>query len=107
MERALTVIGNLYRKFQALDVAPRPLGVLPTTPIPPPTFPALNILLISLPLENTMEAPQESDAQRRARERRERRQAKIASQGASRLEAITSLSGRPAPAVENGRTSTS
>ncbi|KAF4544571.1 Sad1 interacting factor 1 protein [Lasiodiplodia theobromae] len=48
-----------------------------------------------------MEAPQESDAQRRARERRERRQAKIASQGASRLEAITSLSGRPAPAVED------
>ncbi|KAK7704745.1 hypothetical protein SLS57_010369 [Botryosphaeria dothidea] len=48
-----------------------------------------------------MEAPQESDAQRRARERRERRQAKIAAQGASRLEAITSLSGRPAPAVED------
>ncbi|OJD31845.1 sad1 interacting factor 1 protein [Diplodia corticola] len=48
-----------------------------------------------------MEAPQESDAQRRARERRERRQAKIASQGSSRLEAITSLSGRPAPAVED------
>ncbi|KAL1648849.1 hypothetical protein SLS58_002029 [Diplodia intermedia] len=48
-----------------------------------------------------METPQESDAQRRARERRERRQAKIASQGSSRLEAITSLSGRPAPAVED------
>ncbi|KAK8165498.1 hypothetical protein BKA80DRAFT_219207 [Phyllosticta citrichinensis] len=47
-----------------------------------------------------MESPEESPAQRQARLRRERRQAKINSQGASRLEAITSLSGRPAPAPE-------
>ncbi|KAF2141228.1 uncharacterized protein K452DRAFT_309018 [Aplosporella prunicola CBS 121167] len=42
----------------------------------------------------------ETPTQRQARERRERRQAKIQAQGASRLEAITSLSGRPAPAPE-------
>ncbi|KAK8247344.1 hypothetical protein HDK90DRAFT_39386 [Phyllosticta capitalensis] len=47
-----------------------------------------------------MESPEESPAQRQARLRREKRQAKINSQGASRLDAITSLSGRPAPAPE-------
>ncbi|KAF2089890.1 hypothetical protein K490DRAFT_62767 [Saccharata proteae CBS 121410] len=44
---------------------------------------------------------EESDAQRQARLRRERRAAKIQAGGASRLEAITSLSGRPAPAPED------
>lgn len=45
----------------------------------------------------------ESDAQRQARLRRERRNAKLQAGGSERLNKITSLSGRPA-AAEAGQT---
>ena len=43
----------------------------------------------------------ESPAQRQARQRREKRNAKIQAEGNDRLAKITGLSGRPAPAVED------
>ncbi|KAF1812643.1 hypothetical protein P152DRAFT_449353 [Eremomyces bilateralis CBS 781.70] len=49
------------------------------------------------------EAKKTMSAQEQARLRRERRNAKIAAGGASRLAAITSLSGRPAPEPEEAR----
>ncbi|KAF1345517.1 hypothetical protein BDV97DRAFT_385212 [Delphinella strobiligena] len=45
---------------------------------------------------------EESPAQRQARLRREKRNARIASEGNDRLAKITQLSGRPAPAPEDG-----
>jgi hypothetical protein len=42
----------------------------------------------------------ESPAQRAARQRREKRNAKIQTEGSDRLARITQLSGRPAPAPE-------
>ncbi|KAF2154234.1 hypothetical protein K461DRAFT_267281 [Myriangium duriaei CBS 260.36] len=44
---------------------------------------------------------EESPAQRQARLRREKRNARITSEGTDRLAKITGVSGRPAPAVEN------
>ncbi|GAM84609.1 hypothetical protein ANO11243_026050 [Dothideomycetidae sp. 11243] len=44
---------------------------------------------------------EESPAQRQARLRREKRTARITSEGSDRLAKITGVSGRPAPAVEN------
>ena len=41
-----------------------------------------------------MSTPEESPAQRAARQRRERREAKIREGGSARLDKITSLSGR-------------
>ncbi|KAF2460453.1 hypothetical protein BDY21DRAFT_384075 [Lineolata rhizophorae] len=49
---------------------------------------------------DTSPAPEGVSAQEKARLRRERRQAKIAAGGASRLEQITSMAGRPAPAPD-------
>ena len=45
---------------------------------------------------------EESPAQKQARLRREKRNARIASEGNDRLAKITQLSGRPAPALEDG-----
>lgn len=47
-------------------------------------------------------AKEESPAQRSARLRREKRNARIVSEGSDRLAKITQLSGRPAPAPEDG-----
>ena len=72
-----------------------------------PTTPQLSP--IDLDYHTTMDSPAEpspasesglTPAQERARRQRERRQAKIQAGGASRLEAITSLSGRSAPAAD-------
>lgn len=46
------------------------------------------------------DADTESPAQRAARLRREKRNAKIQAEGSDRLARITQLSGRPAPAPE-------
>ena len=46
---------------------------------------------------------EESPAQRAARQRREKRNAKIQAEGNDRLARITQLSGRPAPAPEERR----
>ncbi|CRG92226.1 hypothetical protein PISL3812_09282 [Talaromyces islandicus] len=53
-----------------------------------------------------MSSPEESPAQRAARQRRERREAKIKAGGSARLDKITSLSGRT-PASAHGDTSPS
>lgn len=45
---------------------------------------------------------EESVTQRQARLRREKRNARIVSEGSDRLAKITQLSGRPAPAPEDG-----
>lgn len=50
--------------------------------------------------ENMADESTESPAQRSARLRREKRNAKIQSEGTDRLARITQVSGRPAPAPE-------
>lgn len=59
-----------------------------------------------------MDSPQTSDssatespAQKQARLRRERRNAKLQTGGSARLNAITNLSGRPAPVDDSQSTS--
>ncbi|TKA69867.1 hypothetical protein B0A49_05546 [Cryomyces minteri] len=54
---------------------------------------------MDFPAESSAPAD-ESSAQRQARLRRERRNAKIQASGSARLDKITSLSGRPAPAID-------
>lgn len=53
-------------------------------------------------MEDSAIPKEESPAQRQARQRREKRNARIASEGNDRLAKITQLSGRPAPAIDDG-----